>query len=269
MRNKIYDCITFFNENLQVDLRFNILHEYVDKFVVCESKFDHKGNPKKLNFQLEKFEKFKNKIIYLVLENQFPDISDPWKTQAYQREYMLKNLDEANPDDYIFFSDPDEIPRPEKLINFDLKKKYGIFLQDFFNYKFNLFNPYESPWEGTRVAKKKNLKSIDFMRQKIKVKNLNYNFFRFDKEKSIQIIKNAGWHFNNIMHPEEISKKLKTYAHVEFSKEEFSSPKIIETKILKKIDLFNRGHQYKAVNIDNSFPDFLINNYDKYKEFIL
>ena len=158
MKNKIYDCITFFNENLQVDLRFNILHEYVDKFVVCESKFDHKGNPKKLNFQLEKFEKFKNKIIYLVLENQFPDISDPWKTQAYQREYILKNLDEANPDDYIFFSDPDEIPRPEKLINFNLKEKYGIFLQDFFNYKFNLFNPYESPWEGTRVAKKKNLK---------------------------------------------------------------------------------------------------------------
>ena len=269
MKNKIYDCITFFNENLQVDLRFNILHEYVDKFVVCESKFDHKGNPKKLNFQLEKFEKFKNKIIYLVLENQFPDISDPWKTQAYQREYILKNLDEANPDDYIFFSDPDEIPRPEKLINFNLKEKYGIFLQDFFNYKFNLFNPHESPWEGTRVAKKKNLKSIDFMRQKVKVKNLNYNFFRFDKEKSVQIIKNAGWHFNNIMDPEEISKKLKTFAHAEFSKEEFSSPKIIESKIFKKIDLFNRGHQYKVVNLDNSFPDFLVNNYDKYKEFIL
>ena len=71
------------------------------------------------------------------------------------------------------------------------------------------------------------------------------------------------------MDPKEISKKLKTFAHSEFSKEEFSSPKIIENKILKKIDLFNRGHQYKAVNIDNSFPDFLINNYDKYKEFIL
>ena len=131
MRNKIYDCITFFNENLQVDLRFNILHEYVDKFVVCESKFDHKGNPKKLNFQLEKFEKFKNKIIYLVLENQFPDISDPWKTQAYQREYILKNLDEANPDDYIFFSDPDEIPRPEKLINFDLLQILSLYLKLF------------------------------------------------------------------------------------------------------------------------------------------
>ena len=51
MKNKIYDCVTFFNENFQVNLRFNILYKYVDKFVVCESKFDHKGNPKKLNFQ--------------------------------------------------------------------------------------------------------------------------------------------------------------------------------------------------------------------------
>ena len=130
MKNKIYDCVTFFNENLQVNLRFNILDKYVDKFVICESKFDHKGNSKKLNFRIEEFNEFKHKIIYLVLENKFPDISSPWKTQAYQREFLLNNLKEASPEDYIFFSDPDEIPKPEILVNFELKKKYGIFLQD-------------------------------------------------------------------------------------------------------------------------------------------
>jgi len=269
MKNKIYDCVTFYNENLQINLRINVLHKYVDKFVICESKFDHKGNPKKLNFKIEQFNNFRDKIIYIVLENEFPDTSDPWKTQAYQREFMLQNLNEANPDDYIFFSDPDEIPKPEILINFELNKKYGIFLQDCFNYKFNLFNPYESPWEGTRVAKKKNIKSIDFMRQKIKIKNLKYSFFRLDKERDIQVFKNGGWHFNNIMTPKDISNKLKTFAHTEFSKEEFSSPKIIESKILKRIDLFNRGHQYKVVDIDNSFPKFLLENYNTYKDFIL
>ena len=71
----------------------------------------------------------------------------------------------------FFFSDPDEIPNPEILINFELKKKDGIFMQKCFNYKFNLFNSYESPWEGSRVSKKKNLKSINFMRQKVKSKN--------------------------------------------------------------------------------------------------
>ena len=269
MKNKIYDCVTFFNENFQVNLRFNILYKYVDKFVVCESRFDHKGRPKVLNFKLEQFDKFKDKIIYLVLEDQFPDTSDPWKTQAYQREYMLENLSEANPDDYIFFSDPDEIPKPEILVNFELKKKYGIFLQDCFNYKFNLFNPFESPWEGTRVAKKKDLKSIDFMRQRVKIKNLKYSFLRLDKEKNIQIFEKAGWHFNNIMTPSEISKKLKTFAHTEFSKEEFSSPEIIESKIFKQIDLFNRGHQYKVIDLDESFPAFLLKNHQKYKDFIL
>ena len=269
MKNKIFDCVTFFNENFQLNLRFNVLYNYVDKFVICESKFDHLGQPKNLNFKIEEFANFKDKIDYIILDHQFPNIIDPWKTQAYQREFMLKNLKDANQNDYIFFSDPDEIPRPEILINFELKKKYGIFLQDCFNYKFNLFNPYETPWEGTRVAKKKNLKSIDFMRQEVKRKNLNYSFYRFDKEKSIQIFNKGGWHFNNIMTPSEISKKLKTFAHQEFSKKEFSSIKVIEEKISKKVDLFDRGHKYRIIKIDNSFPKFLKQNYNKYKDYIL
>ena len=104
---------------------------------------------------------------------------------------FVKKIDISSPEDYIFFSDPDEIMRPEKLKNFKLEKKYGIFLQDCFNYKFNLFNPYESPWEGSRVVKKKNLKSINFMRQKKLSKNLR-KVFKFNIEKSIEILKNGG-----------------------------------------------------------------------------
>jgi len=71
------------------------------------------------------------------------------------------------------------------------------------------------------------------------------------------------------MTPSEISKKLKTFAHTEFSKEEFSSPEIIESKIFKQIDLFNRGHQYKVIDLDKSFPAFLLKNHQIYKDFIL
>ena len=53
------------------------------------------------------------------------------------------------------FSDPDEIPNPDTLRRLNLKKKYGIFFQNMYCYKFNVFNQYESPWEGTRVCKKK------------------------------------------------------------------------------------------------------------------
>ena len=267
MKSKIFDCITFFDNNLMFDLRYNILKDYVDYFVICESKFDHKGNKKKINFLDNKNYNY-NKVKHFVLEKPFPKNTNVWENQAIQREFLLECVQFANPEDYIFFSDPDEIPRPEILINFELKNKYGIFMQSYFNYKFNLFNKYESPWEGTRVCKKKNLKSIDFMRQKIKSKNLKYNFFRFDKEKDIKIFENAGWHFNNILNAEEISLKLKTFAHTEFASEKFSSTKQINQKIKNKTDLFERGHKYKVIKLDDSFPKYLLKNIDKFKNFI-
>ena len=267
-KHKIIDCVTFFDNNFMFELRYNILKNYVDCFVVCESKFDHKGNEKGKNFICKKNFDL-NKIKYFYLEKPFPENNDRWKNQAIQREYLLENLKFASKDDYVFFSDPDEIPDPKLLINFELKKKYGIFFQDCFNYKFNLFNPFETPWEGTRVVKKKNLKSIDFMRQKVKSKNLKYSFLRFDKEKNIQLFNKGGWHFNNILSPKEISLKLKTFAHSEFSSDKFSSIEVIKEKISKKIDLFERNHKYKKRDLDTTFPRYILENKEKFKNWII
>ena len=268
MSVKIFDCITFFDNNFMFDLRYNILNKYVDYFIVCESIFDHRGNLKNKNF-IFKSEYDQDKVKYFLMEKPFPKNNNIWKNQALQREYLLGCLNFADPEDYIFFSDPDEIPKPEILKNFELKKKYGIFLQRCFNYKFNLYNKYESPWEGSRVCKKKNLDSIDFMRQKIKSKNLNYSFFRFDKERSIELFKDAGWHFNNILSAKEISLKLKTFAHSEFADEKYSSIKTIENKIQNKIDLFGRNHTYEKIDLDETFPQYLKNNIKKFDKFIL
>ena len=267
-KNKIYDCITFFDENLLTNTRFEILKDVVDFFIVVESNYDHKGDKKKINFKLEN-SNFKNKVRHIVIENNFPDLSNGWAIEAYQREKILSIIDDALPEDYIMYSDSDEIPNPLKLKNLILKKKYGIFLQKCFNFKLNLFNPYETPWEGTRVARKKNLKSIDFMRQKIKSKNLNYSFFRFDKEKSIELFNEGGWHFNNVMTSEKISIKLKTFAHSEFSDPKFSDVKIIQDKINDKVDLFDRGHKYSKIEIDKSFPQFIVNNKSLFQKWIL
>jgi len=160
-KSKIIDCITFFDNNFMFEIRYNILSEFVDYFVICESKFDHKGNSKKQNFEWKEYYD-QNKIKYILIDRPFPKNTDRWQNQAIQREHLLEAVNFANSEDYIFFSDPDEIVRPELLENFELKKKYGIFMQDCFNYKFNLYKPHESPWEGTRVEKKKNIQSIDF-----------------------------------------------------------------------------------------------------------
>ena len=268
MNNKIYDCITFFDENLQANLRFNILNNYVDQFVICESKFDHKGQYKGVNFNVDNHKNFKNKIIHLVIDKQFPNISDTWKTQAFQREFIFNGLNEAKPEDYIMFSDPDEIPRPEILEKFNLHKKFGIFLQTMFCYKLNIHNPHESPWEGSRICQKKYLKSIDFLRQKVRKKNIRYPFWRIDKEKSIQLIENGGWHFNYLSEPEKISKKLKTFAHTEYNKDEFTDISVIKKNIQEMRDLFNRGYKYYKIKLDNTFPDYILKNQSKFNQWI-
>ena len=107
------------------------------------------------------------------------------------------------------------------------------------------------------------------MRQKVKSKNLNYKFFRFDKEKNIELFQDAGWHFNNVMSPELISLKLRTFAHSEFSEKKFSDTDIIKSKIENKVDLFERGHKYKKIILDQTFPEYLIENHEKYKAYIL
>ena len=275
MSNRIYDCITFFQENLQAELRFNILDDVVDQFVVCESRYDHRGLEKEITFNKDLFPKFKNKINHLILEDKFPKKNIPWENQALQREYIFQGLKKANENDLIMFSDPDEIPNPEKLRGIKMSKKYAIFLQNMYTYKINILNQYESPWEGTRICKKKDLKSIDWLRQKILAKNLKYKFWRIDKEKDIMLIKNGGWHFNYLLTPEQISRKLKSLAATQWdwgenlTKKEFFSIKNIKEKINNQKDLFNRKHKYEKVKINNSFPDYILKNQDKLKNWII
>ena len=265
---KIFDTITFFRENFITNLRFEILNDVVDYFVICESKYDHQGKEKKLNFYL-KNQEFKKKIIYLVLDKPFRKGNSAWQNQALQREYILNGLKDAKKDDYIMFSDPDEIPDPKKINEVKLKKKYGIFLQKCFCYKFNLYNKYESPWEGTRICQFKNLGSVDYLRQKILSKNLSSPFWKFYKNKSIELIDNGGWHFNSLFTPEDISLKLKTFAHNEFSKPIYSDVEVIRRNILEKKDLFKRGWNYQKIELDETFPSHIYKNKKLFKEWIV
>jgi beta-1,4-mannosyl-glycoprotein beta-1,4-N-acetylglucosaminyltransferase len=267
-KNKIFDCVTFFDENLLVNARLEILKDVVDYFVICESRYDYRGCKKKINFKLID-KKFKNRVRHIILEDNFPDVRDLWKSEAYQRELIFEGIKDAKANDLIMYSDSDEIPNPEVLKKIKLNKKYGIFMMNMYVYKINLFNQYESPWEGTRICKKKDLKSFTFLRKKILSKNLKKNFFRkLFIEKDIEIIKNGGWHFNNLYKPEVISKKLKSFPHSEFRYKEFSSIKIIKKKIKLNVDLFNRGHFYKVVKIDDNFPKYIFNNLKLFKNYI-
>ena len=257
---KIYDCVTFFEENRQMNLRFNILDDYVDQFVVCEGKYDHQGRKKKINFNVNKYKKFKKKITHVIVEN-FPKNLNPWERQAFQREQILKNISQAKEDDLILFSDPDEIPNLSNFKKIEFKKKYIIFLQDLFYYKLNIKEVrYGNNWEGTRGCLKKNLKSIDYMRQKVLKKNLKYGFWRIDKERNLQILKNGGWHFSYLLTPIEIKRKIQTFAHNELNKQKYTNLNNIKNCIKKFKDLFHREAKFKKVKIDYKFPKYIVKN---------
>ena len=266
---KIFDCVTFFEENRQMNLRFNILDNYVDQFIVCEGKYDHQGRKKKINFNVNNYKKFKKKIIHVIVEN-FPRNLNPWERQAFQREQILKNINQAKEDDLILFSDPDEIPNLSNFKKIKFKKKYIIFLQDLFYYKLNIKEVrFGNNWEGTRGCLKKNLKSIDYMRQKVLKKNLKYGFWRIDKERNLQILKNGGWHFSYLLTPIEIKRKIQTFAHNEFNKQKYTNLKNMKTCIKKLKDLFHRKAKFKKVKIDYKFPKYIFKNRKKLARWIV
>ena len=251
----IYDCFQFFDEEHILDLRLNILNEFVDFFVFVESTIDHQGKPKKLNFDPKKFKKFSKKIIYLVADDaaeilKKPHIGGESLVEQHQRNFLIRGLKNCSDNDLIILSDVDEIPDPNKLNSFDKKKnKYAVFSQKMFNYKINLLNETESNWHGSKICLKKNLKSPQWLRN---LKFKKYSFWRIDKPRNLQIIENGGWHFAYLQSPENISKKIKSFAHGEFNKPNFVNMHNIKEKINMKKDIFDREISYKKVQIDSA-----------------
>ena len=267
----IYDCFQFFDEEHILDLRLNILNEFVDFFVIVESTIDHQGNSKKLNFDLKKFRQFDSKIIYIIVDDtpeaiKKPHIGGESLVEQHQRNSLTRGLKNCREDDLIILSDVDEIPDLSKLDKFDQKNKYAVFSQRMFNYKINLLNETENNWHGSKICLKKDLKSPQWLRN---LKFKKYSFWRINKLRNLQIIENGGWHFAYLQNTENISKKIRAFAHGEFNKPNFVNPETIKEKINMGKDIFDRKISYKKVEIDNTFPKYIVDNKEKLKEWII
>ena len=294
---KIYDCFMYYDEDLILDLRLNILDKHVDKFVIVESSYTHSGKPRKLLFNINKFKNFKSKIIYIVL-NKKPlklelikeednahkknskYILNAVKRENLQRNEIYKGLDSALPNDLIIISDADEIPNLEENNIKDVKNKIILFKQKFFYYKFNLkLNNFI--WYGSKACKKKNLISPQWLRN---VKDKIYPIWRVDtlfsnkKYQDIKIINNGGWHFSNVKTPADIEKKMKTYLHHrEYDLNPIGEKKISEI-IKEKKPIYNLKTDMRANKFDLSeklvvsdiseLPYYIQKNIDKYRDWL-
>ena len=292
---KIFDTTTYFEEKLMMDLRFNTLDPFVDKFVVCEATFSHSGKKKEINFNKKDFPKFEDKIIHLILdkdpvEESKTNINDlsilranSIKRIEEQRNFIFKSLQDANPEDYVIYSDNDEIPKLENVNFEENKEKILIFKQKLFYYKFNLSFP-RIDWYGSKACKLKDLKNISWLRN---TKNKKYNFFRIDtflsnmKYIDLKIIEDGGWHFTNLKTPEELLKKyLNDELHSEFDSNN-NKLEDIEYKIRNKFVNYDHLADRKLENEkkqDNRFkltkvsseilPDYIKKNLEYYKDWI-
>ena len=287
---RIIDCTTYYSEDLMLDVRFNILNEHVDKFIITESKFSHSGKEKKLNFDLNNFPKFKDKIQYLVIENEPSGIDKDNVSSSVKRmnsllrinqsyDFMMNAIKDASDDDLICISDNDEIPNLNSESFKNSNKDIFIFKQLFFYYKFNLFYDL-MPWYGTKACKKKKLISLSWLKN---LKNRKYPFWRLDtffsktKQTNLEIVENGGWHFTNLKTAQEIYTKLSNFGH----HNEFDVSGVTVEDIQECIDnrIVNYNHQadqtdenkytanYKLKVIDDKIlPKYLINNKQNLKE---
>tara|TARA_Y100000741_G_scaffold362770_1_gene349400 strand:- start:279 stop:1148 length:870 start_codon:yes stop_codon:yes gene_type:complete len=287
----------YFDEDLILDLRLNTLNKFIDYFVIVESIYNHKGEKRKLKFNIKKFKKFNNKIIYLI-HNQVPneikkikkndsenEINTKYIFNAIfrensQRNYILKGLSKAKDDDIILISDVDEIPNLKKVNFKKLKNKLIFFNQEMFYYKFNLKLPNYN-WIGTKSCKKKYLKNPQWLRN---IKDRKYPFYRLDtffsdkKFSNIEIIENGGWHFTNIKTAEQIRYKLKSYLHHrEFEVNPVTKnqiEKLIKNRIAiydlrldKRSQKIGQGSKLQKYNL-KKLPEYIIDNKKKYKKWI-
>ncbi len=293
----IYDCFMYFDEDLLLDLRLNTLNKYVKKFVITEATYTHNGSKKKLNFDINKFKKFKDKINYIVVDEPPPNIIEVndeenknkrgeklilngMARDYFQRENLNRGLREAENEDLILVSDLDEIPNLASLNFSEIKNKIIIFEQNMFYYKLNLLYE-EFKWFGTKAVKKKFFISPQWLRN---IKGKNYPKWRLDilfskkKYSNLNFIKNGGWHFTCLKSPEELEKKLLNFAHhYEF---EESGLKIhdlkklmAEKRVMYDHNIDQKGYKWsgksklKKIN-NNLLPHYISLNLDKYKNWL-
>ena len=287
----------YFDEDLLLDLRLNSLNKYVKKFVITEATYTHNGSKKDLKFDINKFQKFKDKIIYLVVDNQPNNILDLAEGESkekrgeklilngmardyFQRENLKRGLAGIDDEDLVLISDLDEIPNFKELNFTKIKNNILIFEQKMFYYKLNLFYS-DFTWLGTKATRYKNFISPQWLRN---IKGRNYSKWRIDtwfskkKYSNLLFIKNGGWHFTCLRTPEELEKKLLNFAHhyeYEESGLKINDLKklINEKRVMYDHNVDQKGYKWSGKSIlkkidEKLLPNYVSSNISKYSEWL-
>jgi beta-1,4-mannosyl-glycoprotein beta-1,4-N-acetylglucosaminyltransferase len=278
---KVYDCFTFFNELDLLEIRLNVLNDVVDYFVIVEGDRTHTGNEKDFLVELnrDRFKEFESKIIYVKVDD-FPSIegigndefgrSSAWILERMQRNAIDRGLKSANDNDVILVSDLDEIPRPEYVERYKDIPGVKVFVQENYSAYLNRLNTSEPHWfNGTRMASLRELRELssDFINMEWVTQDCigKPQALRFA---SGTVIYDAGWHFTSLGGVDLICQKLAAFSHQELINEDMKKPEEIERRLAAGEDVFGRDVNFEFVELDNSFPSYLMNQQERYKHLI-
>lgn len=251
----IYDCFSFFDELMLLEIRLKELYPVVDKFVLVEATHTHSGNPKRLYYNEvadnEVFAPFKDKIIHIVHEME--PKPDRWANENAQRLAMAQGLSDAQPDDIIIVSDIDEIVR-RKVVPY-MEKAFGPtrLLMKFYYYYFNC-RVMNKDWFYAAFCRFKDFRDAQVLR-------MDSNGYHK------QILSEAGWHFSYLVKPEDIPKKLESFAHAEFDTDYFKDVDRLKELVEVGQDILHRGYmKFSTESLDA--PLCVMENREKYGDFI-
>lgn len=253
----IIDCTLYNGEQELWDLRYNILKQYVDEFVVCEATQTFSGQPKQLLFDYKKYSKAK---YYIISENQFlryyrlavssPNTSYGKGASHWVREFAIKeaikdSLTHLKDNDTVFVSDTDEIWNP--IEGYQTNTPFKL-MQRVYTYYLN--NLSSEKWWGTLVTPYKF------------IKNGCLNHLRTNSEKDLSSYK--GWHFTSLA--PYLKQKLKdSYTDEDYATEQILSN--LDKNIKENKDFLGRDFTY--VKDESKWPNYLRRNRDKYKHLML
>lgn len=248
----IYDCFMFFNELDLLEIRLNTLNPHVDYFVLVESTTTFSGKEKPLYYQdnKDRFKDFNHKIIHIPISvNQ--SIFSNWDREFFQREHIKFGLKKCLDSDIVMVSDLDEIPNLEGLNLNEAIKEHGAFTFDMAMYYYYMNVRTPDNWSGTYVVPYQFIQVMNL--SKIRLEN------KFDKI-------GKGWHFSYMGGVDSVKYKIESYSHQEFNNDAVKDN--LENAIGNNIDPFGRGSKFSVVEIDETYPKYILDNLEKYNHLI-
>ena len=275
-RPKVYDSFPYNGEPI-VWLRLRIHDPFVDHYYIIESRYTFSGARKEVLYSelyKEQFQPYLPKITFLILEDytdldlsftewrqKYDHLSsdwmidkEAWYRENYQREIVLPYLQDAT--NYVLIvTDCDEIIRPcvlQELPNlYSELQKDPIFLKmDMYNYNFSWYkNLY---WELGYVVNDVFLKSSTFRDTYRGLLSICRMVRTVHILREIFSIDDCGWHCSYFMSLEDIVRKVRSFAHVEFNVPEHLTYEHVSTCIRDGKELFGRDVPGKLT------PDMLL-----------